>query len=703
MAPKKRSTKTAVTRRHLDSTSEESEQENSTTRDTFTTKAFKDLQTADERKVLDIVDKLRRSGLNGTVELPQLVVCGDQSSGKSSVLEAITEIPFPRKENLCTRFATEVVLRRASKEKISVCIIPSKTRPDAEQQRLRDFKLAIKGFERLPRLIEEATIAMGLESKAGAPNSRRAAFSKDVLSIEICGPGRPQLTLVDLPGLIHTTGKGQSPSDKNLVFELVKEYMKNPRTIILAIGSSKNDWQNQVILEDCRKIDKNGTRTLGIITKPDGIAPSDEHTWIDLAMNKHIFFQRGWHILRDRTPDEMNFSFRERNKAEREFFENRECFASLPTDILALGEPKTTLAQQKSVLVRMSLKIHNILKSAVIGYYDHPFFGPPDMDASVDQRNNIRRLRAVIQHKNRQFAEAMRRQGHKYGIECGPGDGDNDIEMSKNTLTQLTKLEPNEIGARLPKPKLLSQDQSSQGTSTQPLIAQLFWDQSTPWKDLALEHIEHVASACQSFVQMVLFHATPKELHSKLKMHCVEKALADEKSRSREELEKLIKDKSGVPMTYNGQFTTDLQKQRQRKHFKETEEAVRQSERFTISNGRFIDPAKLTAAFESSIKKDLDVFCAEEALNNQQAYYKEERTYFINAIVKTVIERHLVELLPDMILSPVTVAQMPDKDVEFIAAEDKGTSRHRAHLEQQRAMLEQGIQTLREAMGSLYN
>ena len=74
----------------------------------ITTSSLKALQSADQRKVMDIVDKLRRTGLSGIVELPQLVVCGDQSSGKSSVLEAITEIPFPRKENLCTRFATEV-------------------------------------------------------------------------------------------------------------------------------------------------------------------------------------------------------------------------------------------------------------------------------------------------------------------------------------------------------------------------------------------------------------------------------------------------------------------------------------------------------------------------------------------------------------------------------------------------------------------
>lgn len=60
--------------------------------DTFTTNSLKKLQSTDERKLLDVVDKLRRTGLNGTIELPQLVVCGDQSSGKSSVLEAVSSV-----------------------------------------------------------------------------------------------------------------------------------------------------------------------------------------------------------------------------------------------------------------------------------------------------------------------------------------------------------------------------------------------------------------------------------------------------------------------------------------------------------------------------------------------------------------------------------------------------------------------------------
>lgn len=244
-----------------------------------TTSSLDGLQSQDSRKVMDIVDRLRRSGLSSELQLPQLVVSGDQSSGKSSVLEAITEIPFPRKENLCTRFATEIILRRAPTASISTKIIPDKFRPTTEKKRLENFKSSILDFTELPNLMEEATNLMGLgDDGAGA-------FSRDVLSIEIAGPGRPHLTLVDLPGLIHSETKMQSKADVELIDGLVDDYIKEKRTIVMAVVSAKNDYANQIILKKCRDVDPKGHRTLGIITKPDFLEPDsdNEASWIELA------------------------------------------------------------------------------------------------------------------------------------------------------------------------------------------------------------------------------------------------------------------------------------------------------------------------------------------------------------------------------------------------------------------------------------
>lgn len=60
------------------------------------------LQTSKTSERLNQIDKVRANGVGDHVALPQLVVCGDQSAGKSSVLEGISGIPFPRQDGLYT-------------------------------------------------------------------------------------------------------------------------------------------------------------------------------------------------------------------------------------------------------------------------------------------------------------------------------------------------------------------------------------------------------------------------------------------------------------------------------------------------------------------------------------------------------------------------------------------------------------------------
>ena len=80
------------------------------------------------------------------------------------------------------------MLRRQPTSSVTIKINPSKLRTPAEQNRLSVFKKTITDLNELPSLIEHATAQMGL-GKIG----ESAAFSRDVLSVEICGPERPQL------------------------------------------------------------------------------------------------------------------------------------------------------------------------------------------------------------------------------------------------------------------------------------------------------------------------------------------------------------------------------------------------------------------------------------------------------------------------------------------------------------------------------
>ena len=147
------------------------------------------------------------------------------------------------------------------------------------------------------------------------------AFSDNILRIEIKGPTYPQLTIVDLPGLIHTETKTQTAEDVALVSKLVKEYMLNPKSIILAVVSAKNDIANQIVLQKAREIDREGLRTLGIITKPDRLHPGSrgEEAFLELARNEEVKFKQGWHVVKNQDLGAGDADVGDRDKEETEY------------------------------------------------------------------------------------------------------------------------------------------------------------------------------------------------------------------------------------------------------------------------------------------------------------------------------------------------------------------------------------------------
>ena len=77
-----------------------------------------------------------------------MVVVGDQSSGKSSLLEGLTGLPFPVKSTLCTRFSTQVVFRRSqtTEESTIVSIVPAADAEDAYKRTLTAYRRNLTEF-----------------------------------------------------------------------------------------------------------------------------------------------------------------------------------------------------------------------------------------------------------------------------------------------------------------------------------------------------------------------------------------------------------------------------------------------------------------------------------------------------------------------------------------------------------------------------
>lgn len=97
--------------------------------------------------ILEKIDGLFACHVGEYINLPQLVVVGNQSSGKSSVLAALTDLPFPRDSGLCTRFATQITFRRAEKAGVTVSIIPSKHSDDEHQQRMKEWEKTLETWD----------------------------------------------------------------------------------------------------------------------------------------------------------------------------------------------------------------------------------------------------------------------------------------------------------------------------------------------------------------------------------------------------------------------------------------------------------------------------------------------------------------------------------------------------------------------------
>lgn len=667
-----------------------------------TTSSLEGLQSDEQRRVLNVVAQLRKCGLESILSLPQLVVCGDQSAGKSSVLEALTEIPFPRNDNLCTRFATEIILRRATANSLTIRVIPDTKRPVNERESIKAFKESITDFDELPRVMEKAMVLMGIDTGSASILSR--AFAKDTLSVEIEGPSRPQLTLVDLPGLIQTETKGVTKADVDLVTEITDHYISQPRTICLAVVSATNDYANQAILTKVRTVDPDGERTLGIITKPDRLSPGSgmENAFLDLARNEDIFFKLGWHVVKNRSFEEGASSFLERNASEAAYF-RKSNFKTLSQDCVgidalrsrlsqllfahvkqelpqlredldvaltdsksqldSMGTRRVTPQECRAYLAQLSLDYYGVCKAAVGGHYEGDYFNrDTDKVFSINSPATIRRLRAVIQHLNTEFSDDLRMRGHKYHIDrleapreaedvAKPGGSETprQAEIGAGTTSSDTLINSPKAAVNMPILRTRSPIKTTEsealkwvsqvllrtrgrelpGNFNPLLVGELFWEQSSNWHHLAVDHGERVAHICSQFLAALLQEKCPKDIRSRLWSYLIQDALKKRNEASVRELELIMEDVKSYPINYNHYYTDMIKKRRQVRGKKALTECLKSAIKYThhsecssYHTSASIDVDQVGELYCQRIDPDMKKHSCEEALDCLFSIYK---------------------------------------------------------------------------------
>ncbi|KAF5232762.1 hypothetical protein FAUST_8549 [Fusarium austroamericanum] len=286
---------------------------------TTTSKTVKSEQGLGNRALLDKMDKLRELGISNMVPLPQMVVVGDQSAGKSSVLESLTGFHFPRSVTLCTRHATEIICRREETQSIVVSIHAA----DADSDQARSFHRTATNLdaEEFAQIFQDAAKVMGIKSDSG-DDSTGSAFSRDVLRVEISGPNEDHLTVIDVPGMFENVTPGvTTKEDIELVKGMVQKYIKESRTIILAVVPCNGDIANQKILTYAKEVDPEGKRTLGVLTKPDLVTENaNKEVVLNLVRGGRRDLELGYCIVKNRSADDSSSSPEERTRSEKEFF-----------------------------------------------------------------------------------------------------------------------------------------------------------------------------------------------------------------------------------------------------------------------------------------------------------------------------------------------------------------------------------------------
>ena len=193
---------------------------------------------------------------------------------------------------------------------------------------------------------------MGL-SGDGDETERKPTFSNDVLRLEVSGPDQEHLSVIDVPGIFKSTTDGvTTKADIKLVRKMVKDYMDNPRSVMLAVVPANVDVATQEILELAAEADIHGDRTLGILTKPDLVDKGGESGVLALIDGHTRRMKLGWHLIRNPGQMELQAEDLNRGDIEADFFRYYEPWSNIGKDKVGIDALRLRLKEVLSSLVK---------------------------------------------------------------------------------------------------------------------------------------------------------------------------------------------------------------------------------------------------------------------------------------------------------------------------------------------------------------
>ncbi|KAK9765630.1 hypothetical protein K7432_005864 [Basidiobolus ranarum] len=386
--------------------------------------------------LIKLVDAMRDCGANLDLDIPTIVFCGNQSAGKSSLIEAISEIELPRSDGTCTRCPMEVRLSTSSSS--WECVVSLRKEYDTNGKILdrpqekyfgsvkakKDVGLLVIRAQRALLNPERATDFFACVNLDDSPDDLQ--FTKNVVVLHIKGADI-DLSLIDLPGIIRSV---DDPNDNHLiplVRSLVQVYIEKPKTIIVATISCKDDIDNQEVIQMAKSADPEGLRTLGVLTKPDTIELHCEAVWLELLKGLKYKLALGYTMVRNPSKKELldGLTRTEARNLENQFFESTEPWRSLERDHkcqLGVANLSSELSDLLVRLIEINLPIMRETLQNSMESVDEQLSKLPRPLASNLQREYLDALQSLREHlddvvsakKNKDLYQAIMKESEEF-------------------------------------------------------------------------------------------------------------------------------------------------------------------------------------------------------------------------------------------------------------------------------------------------
>ncbi|RJE21495.1 Dynamin family [Aspergillus sclerotialis] len=308
------------------------------------------LMTQDMKDPVKRIQDLRHLGIEDSrIALPKICVVSDQSTGKSSLIEGMSDIKVPRSAGTCTRCPMEINLSESEPGQPWTCRVflsrkyiyqtsrrnnrANRTHPLGpwiEQEPEDEHFITLTEKYLVQDALKWAQLAIlnpgqspndyvPVQNGDTDPVSTQVKFSPNVVRLDISAPDFPNLSFYDLPGVISLTEFDDESYVVGLVENLVKEYISHEDCIVLLTQTMTEDATNSSAARIIRDVKGAKDRTLGVLTKPDRIQSGESNSqWTEILNGEKFSLGHGYYVVKNNPDTRVEHS--EARAEEAEFF-----------------------------------------------------------------------------------------------------------------------------------------------------------------------------------------------------------------------------------------------------------------------------------------------------------------------------------------------------------------------------------------------